>query len=59
MDKSLHTLLSLDHPNISHFIKLHCHKLIHMFDLLDYQSIHLSKYMHMHGGKGLHKQIDF
>jgi len=59
MDKHSHTLLSMDHPNISHFIKPHCHKLIRMFDLLDYQSIHLNKCMHMHGGKGLHKLIDF
>jgi len=59
MDKHLRTLLTMDHPNISRFIKLHCHKLTHMFDLLDYRSIHLNKYMHMYEGKGLHKLIDF
>lgn len=58
-DKHLHTLLSMDHPNIFLFIKLPHHKLEYMSDWLDYQNIHLNKYTHMYVGKDLHKQTDF
>ena len=59
MDKHSHIMLSMDHPNIFNFIRLPNHKLKHMFEKLDYQNIHLSRYKSMHAKMDLHILINF